>query len=100
MERERPRLPGVCRPLGLCLGLATVAACDYPELAMAPGAASGPPPPLLPLDPLLVETAVPDPEEDAAIEARAAALRQRAAEVPADPIEPETRAAMEAIRAR
>jgi hypothetical protein len=92
-RRARPgRLALLCLLAG--------AACDYPELAMAPETPSSLPPPLLPIDPLLVETAVPDAEEDAALEARAAALRQRAAGVPADPIEPETRAAMEAIRVR
>lgn len=82
----------------LCLFL--VAGCSYPELALAPDTPAGPPPSLSPLDPLLEETAVKDDEADTALEERAAALRARAAALPDDAIEPETRAAMEAVGQR
>lgn len=83
----------------LCLVLIATG-CSYPELALAPDTPSGPPPRLSPLDPLLEETAEQDPEADAALEERAAALRARAAALPENPIEPETRAAMEAAGQR
>ncbi len=85
--------------LALCFSL-LLAGCSYPELAMAPAGKMEPPPPLVPLGSLTEETAAPDPDADAALEARAAALRGRAAALPADAIEPETRAAMEAAGQR
>lgn len=83
----------------LCL-LLVAAGCSYPELARAPDSPTGPPPRLAPLDPLLEEPAERDVEAEAALEERAAALRARAAALPSDPIEPETRAAMEAASQR
>jgi hypothetical protein len=81
----------------LCLIL-LAAGCNFPDLAKAPETPSGPPPQLSPLGPLVTGGAEPDPEADTALEARAAALRSRAAALPADPIEPETRAKMENVR--
>ncbi len=84
----------------LFLAVVLAAGCSYPELARAPEMPSGPPPVLAPLGPLLTDGVEPDPEADAALEERAAALRARAAALPADPIEPQTRSAMEAAAAR
>ena len=72
------------------------AGCSYPELAHAPEERRGPPPALSPLGQLLDPQAEPAPEADAELEARGNELRARAAEIPADPIEPELRQAMEA----
>ena len=85
--------------LAWCL-LLFAAGCDYPELARAPETPSGPPPELVPLGALGAGGAEPDAAANAALEARAAALRARAAALPADPIEPDTRAAMEAAARR
>lgn len=74
-----------------------LAGCSFPELAKAPEGARGPAPRLAPISPLLEETAEPDPEADAALEARAEALRTRAAALPRDPIEPDRRRAMESV---
>lgn len=84
-----------------CLLLVLAAGCNFPELARAPETPLGPAPHLQPLGPLLPEEEEePDAEADAALEARAAALRARAAALPTDPIGPERRAAMEAVGQR
>lgn len=79
------------------LSLLLLAGCSFPDLAMAPEEPPGPAPRLEPLAPLVEDTAEPDPEADAALESRAAALRRRAAALPSDPIEPEIRRAMESV---
>lgn len=77
--------------------LLLLAGCSFPELAMAPEEPAGPAPRLAPLAPLVEDGVEPDPDADAALEARAEALRRRAAALPSDPIEPETRRAMESL---
>ena len=67
---------------------------------MAPEKPAGAPPRLAPIAPLVEGTAEPDPEADAALESRAEALRRRASALPRDPIEPETRRAMEEVAGR
>ena len=77
-----------------------LAGCSFPELAKAPEEPPGPAPRLAPIAPLVEGVAEPDPEADAALEARAAALRKRSSALPSDLIEPETRRAMEAVGQR
>lgn len=77
--------------------LVLLAGCSFPELAMAPEESPGPAPRLAPLAPLVEGMVEPDPEADAALEARADALRERASALPHDSIEPETRRAMESV---
>lgn len=79
------------------LSLLLLAGCSFPELAVAPDGPSGPAPQLSPLEPLVGNLAEPDPDADAKLESRAAALRKRAAALPDDPIEPKTRRAMESV---
>jgi hypothetical protein len=79
------------------LSLLLLAGCSFPELAMAPEEPSGPAPLLAPVPPLVEEDEVPDADADAELESRANALRKRAAALPEDPIEPDTRRAMESV---
>lgn len=82
------------------LALLILAGCAFPDLATAPDGPQGPAPRLLPVDPLVEGVAEPDPEADAALEARADALRKRAAALPKNPIESDDRRAMEAVAQR
>lgn len=79
------------------LSLLLLAGCSFPDLAMAPDGQMGPAPRLSPLDPLVEGVPERDPGADEALEARAKALRKRASALPKDPIEPETRQAMEEV---
>jgi hypothetical protein len=81
----------------VALTLLLLAGCSFPELAMAPEGPSGPAPRIAPLGPLVQTDEAPDPHADAELESRADALRKRAATIPEDPIEPETRRAMESV---